>query len=81
MFNYVLFNFNTGHSKSTAPKRYVIVDPKLQKAMLAKIGPRALANAPKERKMPITIPFCCSVPYCETKVIMQGTTIAVAKKI
>lgn len=47
--------------------------------MLATIGPRARARAPKDRKIPITVPFCCSVPCRDARVVIEGTTIAVAK--
>lgn len=75
----VLLSAKTGHSRAQAPIRYVVVDPMLQNAMLATTGPTALASAPSERNMPKTVPFCCGYPYIDAIVIMQDTTIAVAR--
>jgi len=48
--------------------------------MEAKIGPAALAKAPRDLKIPMTLPFWWSPPNFDTIVIMHGTTIAVAAK-
>lgn len=69
----------TGHNKATEPIRYVAEEPILQNAILATIGPNALARAPSDLNIPIKDPFWCSNPYCDAIVIIQGTTIAVAK--
>lgn len=42
------------------------------------MGPTARANAPSDLKIPITVPFWSCDPSFETKVIIHGTTIAVA---
>lgn len=47
--------------------------------MLANMGPTARANAPSDLKIPITVPFWSCDPSFETKVIIHGTTIAVAE--
>lgn len=47
--------------------------------MDAKMGPIALASAPKDRKMPKMVPFWSGGPYVDTSVVMQDTTIAVAE--
>lgn len=73
------FKAKTGHKRNTDPVKYVILDPTLQNAILATMGPTALARAPKDRKIPITVPFCCSVPCCDASVVIEGTTIAVAE--
>ena len=39
-------------------------------------GPRALASAPRERKIPRTVPFWSELPYEEMRVVRQGTTVA-----
>lgn len=44
----------------------------LQNAMLAKIGPKALARAPNERNIPITVPFSFSDPFMDAIVIKHG---------
>lgn len=44
------------------------------------IGPMDLAKAPRERKIPRTVPFWSSGPNLEASVVMQETTIAVARK-
>ena len=45
----------------------------------ANIGPTALASAPRDLKIPITVPFCSTVPYDEIIVVRHGTTVADAK--
>lgn len=45
----------------------------------ASTGPVARASAPSDRKMPITVPFWASEPNREARVVMQGTTMAVAE--
>lgn len=45
------------------------------------MGPAARAKAPSDLKIPMTIPFWWSAPNLDTRVVMQGTTIDVAKKI
>lgn len=42
------------------------------------MGPTARANAPSDLKIPITVPFWSCDPSFETKVVIHGTTIAVA---
>lgn len=44
------------------------------------MGPAARANAPSDLKMPITVPFWWSAPSLDTRVVIQGTTMAVAKE-
>lgn len=73
-----LCKVRAGHSRNTEPVKYVAVEPTLQNAILAKTGPNALANAPKDRKIPMTVPFSWSLPYSEARVIIHETTMAVA---
>jgi len=42
------------------------------------MGPIARAKAPSDLKIPITVPFWSCDPSFETRVIIHGTTIAVA---
>ena len=42
------------------------------------MGPTARAKAPSDLKIPITVPFWSCDPSFETRVIIHGTTIAVA---
>jgi len=46
--------------------------------ILATMGPTARAKAPSDLKIPITVPFWSCDPSFETRVIIHGTTIAVA---
>ena len=43
-------------------------------------GPNARAKAPSDRKIPRIAPFWSPVPYDETNVVKQGTTVADAEK-
>ena len=70
-----------GHRSSNPPPIYVGVAPILQKRVEAQTGPKARANAPRERKIPKMVPFWLKLPYFEVRVVMQVTTNAVAKKI
>jgi hypothetical protein len=47
--------------------------------ILATMGPTARASAPSDLKIPITVPFWSCEPSFETRVIIHGTTIAVAE--
>lgn len=46
-----------GWIRRMPPMRYVVVAPIDQKAVDDTIGPKALASAPSERKIPSTVPF------------------------
>lgn len=46
--------------------------------MDATTGPRALARAPNDLKIPRIVPLWCKSPYWEIMVVMQVTTNAVA---
>lgn len=54
------------------------MDPIDQNAVDDTIGPRALARAPRERKMPSTVPFWSKLPYLAVSVVMHVTQKAVA---
>lgn len=49
-----------------------------QKAVDETIGPRALARAPSDLKMPSTVPFWSKFPYLAVRVVMHVTQKAVA---
>lgn len=55
--NLSLYNFTVGCTSKSPPMIYVTDEPINQKDADATAGPRALANAPNERKMPSTVPF------------------------
>ena len=44
-------------------------------------GPNALASAPSDLKIPITVPFCSLLPYDDITVVMHGTTVEEAAKV
>lgn len=54
------------------------MDPISQNAVDDTIGPRALAKAPRDRKIPNTVPFWSKLPYFAVNVVMQVTQNAVA---
>ena len=56
------FSKNNGIASRTAPQVYVTVGPSNQYTAEAHTGPVARANAPNERKIPITLPFSDSRP-------------------
>lgn len=60
------------------PIRYVGVDPIDQKAVEDTMGPRARARAPRERKIPSTVPFWSKLPYLAVNVVMHVTQKEVA---
>lgn len=69
---------NVGYSSAKPPIKYVGVDPMDQKAVDDTIGPSALAKAPRDLKMPSTVPFWSKFPYLAVRVVMHVTQKAVA---
>ena len=72
-------NMKAGKSKKNPPIRYVAFEPITQKAVAATIGPKLRARAPRERKMPRTVPFWSLLPYFAVRVDNKDTTKAVAE--
>lgn len=76
--NLSLYIFTVGCTSKIPPIRYVVVDPNDQKIVDETIGPSARAKAPRERKIPNTVPFWSKLPYFDVSVVMHVTTNAVA---